>query len=342
MQWVEFTIKTSSEAAEVIAERLAQLGAAGIATEDPLEFQSLLDSDDDTAHIDPSFGEDLPDYTRIRAYYPMFPDGVAYHKLEGVGAFSNVDTEKLYAEGSYPQDRISLDEFMSVLHDELDFISQFLETAPRTLTYEEVDELSWREKWKENYRPMHFSKHLFVVPTWEEFRNPPGTKTIRLDPGSAFGTGSHETTQLCAEFLDLYLAPSAKVLDLGTGSGILAIAAAKLGARYVRAIDISAHSVEVAKANVLQNGVEDKVVCQVGELRDSEGPYDIIVANLIAEVLIDLAPDFKDYLSDLGLLICSGIINTKLDQVLKAFRKAGYHVFAQEEKNDWYAVIFTK
>lgn len=342
MDWIEFTIKTQSESAEVIAERLAQLGASGIATEDPSEFRRILESDDDTAHVDPSFVEDLLDYTKIRTYFAFIDETVAYNDLGAVGAFSDVDTESLYAEGSFPKDRIGIEGFLKILEAEITNIAQFLDVSPQEVSYELVDELSWRDKWKENYHPMRLSKHLFVVPTWEEFRNPPGTAIIRLDPGSAFGTGSHETTQMCAELLDRYMSPAAKVLDLGTGSGILAIAAAKLGARAVKAIDISAHSVEVARGNILQNDVQDIVTCDVGELKHETTTYDLIVANLIAEVLINIAEDFEARLNDLALLVCSGIIDTKVDLVINKYESLGFHVFAQEEKNDWHAIIFSK
>lgn len=341
MQWIEFTIKTSSDAAEVVAERLAQLGAAGIATEDPQEMATFLESDDDTAHIDPSYVEDLPDYARIRAYFAYFSEGVAWQMLDGPGVFSDIDTEAVYADGRFPKGRSSIADFHERLGEELAYIGRFLSIEPAEITYEEVDELAWRDKWKEFYRPLHLSKRLFVVPSWEEFRVPAGAKMISLDPGSAFGTGSHETTQVCAEAMDAFMTPGATVLDLGTGSGILAIGAALLGARSVKAIDISEHAVGVCRENVAKNGVADKITCEVGELRDDTGTYDLITANLIAEILVKLAPEFAAHLNKLGLLICSGIVTSKKDMVLKAFRKEGFKLFHEEEKNDWHVVVFS-
>lgn len=342
MRWIEFSFKTSSEAGEVLAERLAQLGAAGIATEDPNEYKTIIAEDDDTVFVEPDFLERLGTVTGIRAYFACFPDGLAYHALEGPGIFSNIDTENLYRDGSFPRGRISVERFNKLLEDELAYIGQFLDTSPGEITYREVDPEEWQSKFKDHYRPMRLSKRLFVVPSWLEFKRPVGTQLISLDPGSAFGTGSHETTQMTAEFIDKYMKPGSKVLDLGTGSGILAIAAAKLGARSVRAIDISEQSVEVCRSNVEMNKVDDKVCSARGELKDDRSSYDIIAANLIAEILIDLAPEMPKHLNDLGLVICSGIIDHKLQGVLKAFKKAGMTVFDQNEKNDWHTVVFTR
>lgn len=342
MQWIEFCIKTSSEAAEAVAERLAQMAAAGIATEDPSEMRELLKSDDDTAHIDPSFASELPEYTKIRAYFALFPEGLACHMPEAPGVFSDIDTEALYDKGRYPRERVPLEEAVGRLRDELNFIGQYLPIEPAEISYEEVDELSWRDKWKQYYRPLHLSKRLFVSPSWEDFKAPAWAKVISLDPGSAFGTGSHETTKLCAEYMDHWLSPESSVLDLGTGSGILAIGAAKLGARQVRAMDISEHCVEVCRENVEKNDVADIVECVTGELKDDHKQYDLITANLIAEVLIDLAPEFPKHLSPLGLLICSGIVTSKKDEVLRAFRKEGFKLFAQEERNDWHVLVFSR
>ncbi len=341
MKWIEFLLKTSSEAAEAVTERLAQMGAAGIAAQDPAEMKSLLESDDDTAHVDPGFADELPDYTTIRAYFALFPEGIACNAVGAPGSFSDVDTEAVYAGGHYPEERVPLDAMQKRIEAELEHIAEFLPAGPAEVSHKEVDELSWRDKWKEFYRPMHISKRLFVVPTWEKFRAPKGSRIIRLDPGSAFGTGSHETTQLCARYIDNYMSPESNVLDLGTGSGILAIAAALLGARQVKAMDISGHCTEVCRENVKTNGLDDKITCVQGELKDDDRRYDLITANLISEVLIELAPEFPKHMTDLGLLICSGIIKSKKDEVLKAFRREGFKLFASEEQNDWYVMAFS-
>lgn len=341
MKWLEFRITTSSEAAEVVAERLAQMGAAGIATQDPQEMRLLLESDDDTAQVDPTFAEELPEDTFIRAYFASFPEGVACRLPDAPGVFSDIDTEAIYADGHYPPMRVTAEEMVQRLKDELAYIGRYLDAGPAEITFEEVDELSWRDKWKQFYHPMHLSKRLFVAPSWEEFRAPSRSKLIRLDPGSAFGTGSHETTQLCAEKMDSLMSPRSHVLDLGTGSGILAIGAAKLGARHVTAMDISEHCVEVCRENVRQNQVEEQVDCVAGELKDDHKKYDLIMANLIAEVLIDLAPEFPKHMNDLALLICSGIVGEKKDQVLRSFRRQGFKLFDSEERNDWWVLVFS-
>ncbi len=342
MQWIEFTIKTSSAAAEVVAERLAQLGAAGIATEDPQELEKILVSDDDTLFVEPDFVDSLPSYTKIRSYFKNFPEGIAWVEQDGPGVFSNIDTESVYAGGRFPKGRSPLEDFLARLESELQYISGFLPIGPAEISHEVVDELAWRDKWKENFHPQHISKRLFVSPSWIDFKGPAGAKVISMDPGSAFGSGSHETTQLCAEYMDTFINPSSKVLDLGTGSGILAIGAALLGARKVKALDVSSTAIETCTRNVANNNVQARVACEMGELHQDTEKYNLITANLIAEVLIDLAPEFKAHLADLGILICSGIVNSKKDAVLKAFRREGYHVFAEEERNEWNVIVFSR
>ncbi len=340
MRWMEFQLKTSSEAAEAVAERLAQMGAAGLATEDPEELQEILQEDDDTLFVEPDFLRELPTYTRIRAYFPYDEEGVAWNVLEP-GEFSDHATDTVYANGRFPKGRVSLESFLEILRKELAYIGQFLPIGPAEILASEVDESAWRDKWKEYFHPIHLSDRLFVSPSWETFRGPSQAKVIYLDPGSAFGSGSHESTQLAAAQLDHYMKVGSTVLDLGTGSGILAIAAALLGARQVRAIDISENAIEVCRENVEKNQLSSKITCEVGELAEDQGQYDFIAANLIAEILIELAPEFAKHLKPLGLVACSGIINTKKDQVLRAFTKAGYTLFNEEKLNDWYVLVFS-
>ena len=160
-----------------------------------------------------------------------------------------------------------------------------------------------------------------------------------LDPGSAFGTGTHETTSMCAEFIDQLVTDSASVLDLGTGSGILAIIADKLGAKEVEAIDIDKLAVDVAKENLEINGCPD-VVCHTGELKDAQKDgYDLIIANIIADVIAMIASDLPGKLNCGGKVICSGIIVTKEPKVLEAFKLAGLEVVDRREKNDWVALV---
>ncbi len=341
MRWMEFTIKTSSEASEVIAERLSQMGAAGIATEDPDELESLLQTDDDTLFVEPDFLKELPDYTVIRAYFAFDETGVFWEAL-APGEFSDHKTDAVYANGRFPTSRARVEDMVVVLQKELSYIASFLPVGPAEISAQEVEESAWRDKWKEFFHPIHLSDRLFVSPSWETFRGPAQAKVIYLDPGSAFGSGSHESTQLCAAQIDRYMKAGSSVLDLGTGSGILAIGAALLGARQVKAMDISANAVEVCRENVEKNQLSDKITCEVGELSEDDARYDFIAANLIAEILIDLAPEFHKHLTPLGLIACSGIINTKKDQVLKAFQRAGYELFHEEELNDWYSLVFSR
>ena len=176
-----------------------------------------------------------------------------------------------------------------------------------------------------------------ICPSWEEAEVKEGQIVVKLDPGSAFGTGTHETTSMCAEILDKLVKPEDKILDLGTGSGILAIICKKLGAGDVDAVDIDKLAIDVAVENCALNDCAD-INCYVGELKDvKDSGYDIIVANIIADVIAAIACDIPSKLAPDGKFICSGIINTKKERVEKALAEAGFTIVRVEEKNDWMA-----
>ena len=180
---------------------------------------------------------------------------------------------------------------------------------------------------------------MAVCPSWLDPDSIEAEHKIILDPGSAFGTGTHETTSMCAKLIDKYLKKDGKVLDLGTGSGILAIIAKKLGSGETEAIDIDKLAVDVAQDNCGINGCGD-IKCHTGELKDAySSDYDLIVANIIADIIADIAKDIPARLSGGGLFICSGIINTKKEKVEKAIADAGMKIIETKTDNDWMAYV---
>jgi len=184
-----------------------------------------------------------------------------------------------------------------------------------------------------------------VVPTWEEYEPQQGDLILKMDPGMAFGTGTHETTRLCATLTEDYMKPGARVLDVGTGSGILAIAASKLGAGEVMAYDIDPVAVRVAQENCDVNGC-DNVTCGISDLLagvDTKGGlYDFVCANIVADIIVRMADDILRYMKPGGLLAVSGIIDTQAERVHAALTKGGLTHILTRAENDWNAMLFTR
>ncbi len=204
-----------------------------------------------------------------------------------------------------------------------------------------VKEEDWAGSWKKYYKPLRIGEKLVVVPAWEKYEEKPGDLIIKMDPGMAFGTGTHETTRLVAMLIEKYVQKGDVCLDLGTGSGILAIAASKLGAKSVNAYDIDPVAVRVAGENVKDNKI-DNIVCGTSDLFNGieEKTYDLICANIVADIIIRMLPDVKKYLKPNGILITSGIIDERAEEVLKAAEMTPLcYVETKEEKN-WCAIVF--
>ena len=203
-------------------------------------------------------------------------------------------------------------------------------------------EVDWENEWKKFFKPRRVGSHFVVRPTWESFDALPGDKVIVLDPGQAFGTGDHPTTRMCLEYLEMQVAPSNSVLDLGCGSGILAVGAKMVGAGETLAIDIDPIAVEVAKENITRNNVEVKTA--VGDVLELqlESRWDVVVSNIISATLINLAPDAAYALRPGGKWIVSGIITQNWSDVKKAAEKSGFTYIEHREEDGWNAGVFKK
>jgi len=218
-------------------------------------------------------------------------------------------------------------------------------SEPRIRVLEPED---WAESWKAFFTPQHIGRRTVIVPTWDQYDPGPGEAIIHLDPGMAFGTGLHASTRLCLTAIERHLQPGARVLDVGTGSGILSIAAALQGASTVDAVDIDPVSVRVAGDNAALNGVDDRVHVSLGTLggsghqtvpRHTKTGYDLVLANILAEVIIDLAPSLATAMRPDGLLVASGIIAAKADAVIAALDGAGIRHLERDQEEDWVAVV---
>ena len=203
-----------------------------------------------------------------------------------------------------------------------------------------VKEEDWADSWKQYYKPIKTGDRLVIVPVWETYDPTPEEITVLMDPGMAFGTGTHETTRLCAAQLEQYVTPGCTMLDVGCGSGILAICAAKLGASQCFACDIDPQAVKVAVENTQLNNTPN-VKCAVSDLlkqtEKAEGGYQVAAANIVADVIIRLAPDIGAYLAEDGVLIVSGIIIERAEETVAALQDAGFRVIDDWRENGWYA-----
>ena len=206
---------------------------------------------------------------------------------------------------------------------------------------EGVEQEDWQNGWRKYYHPLEIGKRLAVVPSWQEY----DTDRVKLvlDPGLAFGTGGHETTSLCLEALDEQVRGGERVLDIGTGSGILAIAALKLGAASAEGVDIDPVAVRTAGENAALNGVQDKLTVLVGDLSDkASGTYDIITANIVANAILSLAPAVPGLMAEGATFIASGIIDSRKDEVIAGLEKAGLAVVEVKEKRGWECIVCKK
>ena len=208
-----------------------------------------------------------------------------------------------------------------------------------------VNDEDWKDKWKENFKTQKISKTIVVKPSWETLNKcdfNEDVKVIEMDPGMAFGTGTHETTSMCIELLEEYGCERKEILDVGTGTGILAIAAALLGAEHIDAVDIDTDAVSVAKENVTNNKQEDKINVMEGDLTKGLAvKADIVVANLISSLVIYLAKSVKEHMKNDGVFIVSGILIEQKKQVVEELAKEGLVLNNALEKNDWCALAFT-
>ena len=212
---------------------------------------------------------------------------------------------------------------------------------PYTVELEKVEQEDWQNGWRKYYHPMEIGRHLAVVPSWQEYET--DRVKLILDPGLAFGTGGHETTSLCLEALDQLVRGGERVLDIGTGSGILAIAALKLGAAQAEGVDIDPVAVRTAGENAALNGVADRLTVLVGDLSDkASGQYQIITANIVANAIMALAPAVPGLMAEGGVFIASGIIDTRKEEVIAALQAAGLKVQEVKEKRGWECIVCTK
>lgn len=311
MKWIEVVVKTTSENEELVTELLYKYGATGLAIEDPNDIIAFSKEERDWDFIDPELVKYDYDGILMKAYYDA-EDGV----LDTIELIKDEIQRYPLMKGLGPLGEISISE---------------------------VDDQGWADNWKKFFRTIIINDKIIIKPSWEDYQEKEGDILIELDPGMAFGTGSHETTMMCTEALDKYLMDGMTVFDVGCGSGILAIVAAKLGAKKVIAVDLDETCVKVSQENVMNNHVSELVDVREGNLLDSiQGKADIVVANIIAEIIVDMTKDLHNYLNKDGIFICSGIISEKINMVKEALIQNGFTILKVKESNGWSCIISKK
>ena len=306
MDWMEAVVHTTTMGADLVSELLMEAGAVGTAIEDRYDIASSQKKDGMWDMIDEHIYDNMSEDVLVKAYFAA--DANAQETLLLVG-------ERLAA----------------LAKADLGF-----DAGSLTLESRGVREQDWAENWKKYYKPFRAGEHLVIKPSWEAYEPQAGDLVLELDPGMAFGTGTHETTFMCMQQLERYVTPGCKAIDVGCGSGILALAAAKLGAGDVLAIDLDESAVKVARENTEKNGLSAIVRSVHGDLLEHrEETADVIVANIIADVICFLCGPAKRHLLPGGVFICSGIIREREEDVLRALTAAGYRVDKRLEKGEW-------
>lgn len=309
MKWTEISVRTSSEAIEAVSELLMRLGAAGVAVEDP------------------------EDWTRAKEN----PYGEWYDLTE------EVKFEEVRVKGYFPEVSDTSAVREDIAKELANFTDYGLDPGRAEIDTRVMDEEDWANAWKQFFKPVRITDQLTIKPTWEAYKASPDEQVIELDPGMAFGTGTHPTTVLCIRMLEKWLPEGAHVVDVGTGSVILSIACAKLGAERVLAIDLDPVAVQVAEENVKHNHVEDIVTVQTNDLlKQVEGPFSVVVANILADIIVRMIPDAYRVLHDNGMLIASGIIREKAEWVRTELKNHGFTIREVEVDQEWTVIAAVK
>lgn len=221
------------------------------------------------------------------------------------------------------------------------FVKTFKLDSKVKISVKEIKESKWATSWKKFFKPIKIGQKFIVAPSWEKVKLSESRIIIKIDPGMAFGTGYHETTCLCLELLEKYLKTRYEVLDLGTGTGILAIAALKLGAEKVLAVDNDKLAVEIARKNIKYNSLRNNFKVNISDgFKNIRGKFNLIIANLTAKEILKLAPEIKNFLLKNGLFICSGIISEDKNKVVKVLKSHKMNLIGLKEKEEWLGLVF--
>lgn len=310
MKFTELTIHTTAEGSEIVADVLWRYTNYGVAISDVNDVIALQRNKSMYwDYIDDSLKEGGD--VLVKAFIPIENAPATIAKIRA-------DIEECRMNGKF-----------------------YVKFGTLEMTQRTVEGDDWLEIWRKHFRPIHIGKRIVICPEWIEYEPQGAERVVKLDSNMAFGTGEHETTAMCLKLLQHYLTPASVCIDVGCGSGILGISAIKLGARYAYLTDIDEIAVESAKHNSKINGVEDSVkVVRSDLLADADVKGDIVFANITAEILVRLAPTIKNYLHKFGVLILSGIIESRLKTVIDAFTAQHLKLEKRLHEGEWFALSF--
>lgn len=305
-EWLEVTIVTSSEAVEAITGILYNTGIKGISIEDSQDVEFKKKNPGDWDYFDESL-LNIKEGAVIKAYYK---------------------------EDEYIQ------KYIDQIKQGVDNLETFGFNKGEGLVFvTKVNEEDWENNWKKYYKPTKIGEKIVIKPLWENYEKKEDELIVTLDPGMAFGTGTHETTRMCIKSMEKYVKEGCNIFDIGTGSGILAIAGAKLKADKVIGVDLDPVAVKSAKDNVKYNKIKNVEIRHGNLMEVVKGKADIVVANIIADIIIYLANHVKGYLKESGVFICSGIILERREDVIKKLEENGFFIKEVLEEGEWVCII---
>ena len=319
MDWIQINIYTTPEGIEPVSGRLYGLGITGVEIEDEADFKDFLENNRQYwDYVDEELVRKKSGETRVKAYVS---DNAAGREL-----LAAIKGE------------------LRALRDE-DIEGRFgrLETELDNVRNED-----WEHNWRKYYHPLEIGEKILICPEWEKAPESGGRVVFTIEPGLSFGTGSHDTTRLCLESLEKLVCPGSRVLDLGCGSGILSIVSLLLGAGYAHAVDIDPNAVDIAYKNAEKNGISrDRYFAETGNVvndaamrtRIADEKYDIVVANIVADVIIAIVPHVQEFMTANGVFLSSGIITDRLEEVKEALLAAGFKIESINTSGDWASVV---
>ncbi len=307
--WIEVTVITSSEATEAVAGFLYNCDVEGVSIEDVADVE-------------------------FKKKNPSYADFIEESVL-------SIEEGALVK--GYFKETENFNETLNYIKESVAKLGEFgLDKGKGIVTSEKVNDEDWQNNWKQYYKPTKVGERIVVKPIWEEYLVKDDEVVVELDPGMAFGTGTHETTRMCIKALEKYVSGDQVVFDIGTGSGILSIAAAKLGAKHSVGVDLDPVAVESAIKNVSYNNL-DNIEILLGDLMEVvKGKANIVVANILAAVIMFLSEGVRDFIVDGGYFVASGILNTQRDMVVNKLESLGFSIKEVMEDGEWICIIAEK
>ena len=305
--WIEVRVITKSEALEPISGIFYSLDCKGVAIEDPEDILG-------------------------REQGPLTWDFADINVLEHKGKVAVVK--------AYFAEEDNIEDVLAYVNERLSELKEMgLDLGEAKVEHEKMYEEDWANTWKQYYKPSKVGEKIVVKPIWEEYEAKDGELVVDLDPGMAFGTGTHETTRMCIQALERYVKEESTVFDVGCGSGILAIAAAKLGAKLAVGVDLDPVAVESSIENVGYNNLNNIEILHGNLVEVIDGKADIVVANILAEIICILTDDVKRVLKDGGTFITSGIIHDRVDMVCEKLEATGFEVIEKNRDGEWNCIV---